>query len=109
MNHKLFTQEQAREILSWVEKGMPVFDSSGTQLGTVNDIQFASTNNDILSKTLEFFRLPFDQQMRLNKIGYIQIDRGLLDHDCFVTPDQVDEVHSSRIVLNVEVAKLTSS
>ncbi len=89
MNQTLLTQEQAREMLSGIQEQMPVFDKYGTEVGTVKDIQYASFDSDILSKTLEFFRLPFEAQAHLIKRGYIQIDCGVLEHDRFATPDQI--------------------
>jgi hypothetical protein len=109
MVQNVLTHDQAKETLSWIREGTPVIDRDGRELGTVKDIQYASFSSDVLSKTLEFFRLLFEQQSQLIRYGYIQIDCGVLEHDCFVTPEQIATVNDRGIKLNVEAAKLIRS
>jgi hypothetical protein len=105
----VFTQEQAKEKLSWIHEGMPVFDKDGNELGTVNDVHYASFSSDLLSNSLEFFRLLFEQQTQLIKNGYFQVDCGVMDHDCFVTPDQIATVNDRGVKLSVAESLLIRS
>jgi hypothetical protein len=109
MAQNVINFEQARETLSWIREGMGVVDRQGRDLGTVKEVHFASFSSEMFSKSLEFFRLPFEDQANLIKFGYIQIARGVLEHDCFATPDQIATVNDRGVRLNVDVEKLTCS
>ena len=100
MSQQTLPFERAHQTLSKIEENMLVYDKNGKRIGAVKDVQYASASSDILSKTLEFFRLPLEIQMYLMRYGYIQIDRGVMEHDCFATPDEVIEFRGSKLRLS---------
>ena len=86
-----------------VEEGMPVIDSNGDRVGTVDFLHYGQEpgtgdvqTNDLIEEVAEVFaadnNIPEELQERLKREGYIQIDSGILQSDAFVMEDQIARV-----------------
>jgi len=108
-----------------LHKGMKVFDSTDTQIGTVDDYKFTDEDpstpgpetrdvnpiewerdGDLAHILARAFspddNLSDEVKEKLLREGYVRIDAdGLFAADRYITPDQIASVEGDRLILNV--------
>lgn len=117
-----FEGEQQSSILTMIREGMPVHDSTGDKIGTVDLVQYgadedrgrgAAEPGDISDRADNSFvddianaftsdGLPEAVRSRLLQDGFIRIDAaGLFAADRYVLSDQIADVSGGRVTLRV--------
>ena len=100
------------QIMSQIEEGMPVYDSQGNRIGTVDDMHFgqqdaATTQGEhrqrdeslveSLAEALAPNDMPEEVRSRLLHQGFVHIKRGVLASDAYILPEHIarvdDHVH----------------
>ncbi len=113
-------QPSSAQILSGVRTGMKVFDASGDQVGSVDDLSMgdpeaATTEGNEVRPTGGVVRdlaeavsgdegepnVPEPLRSRLVREGYIKISKGLFRSDVYVSSQQVQRVDGDRVTLSV--------
>ncbi len=126
MAEQSFEKDTGSKILQRVRTGMIVYDRNDQRVGTVADMYFGSSseraneegtgaataqNPDARDNTLfdDFARafalneqIPETLRARLLRSGFLRTDApGLLGRDKYVLPEQIADVSTERVRLNV--------
>jgi hypothetical protein len=97
----------AREVLLWIRKGLPVFDCENQRIGKVSYAQPGKVFGDLDNADPQaFLTLPPDLQPQLAQDGFIKIDCGLFHRTRIVTPEQIQKMDDEALRLNVTYADL---
>lgn len=113
-----------------LHKGMKVYDSTDTEIGTVEDFKFTDEdpstpgpetrdvnpvererNDDLVHIIARAFapndNLSDEVKDKLMRLGFVRIDaEGLFAADRYITPDQIATTRDDRLVLNVPKSSL---
>lgn len=115
---------QSASTLKFVEEGMKVFDSTHSQIGTVEYVMFGDDDpstpeiesagisdrrerrGSLIDNIADAFsvrdNIPDEIRERLIHQGFVRIDAdGIFEADRYVTPQQIDSVSSDGLMLNV--------
>lgn len=120
------------DVLTLVNEGMEIYDSTGERLGTVEEVRFGAVadatsahdpgparpavkdepgRGSLVEAVAEAFdpdEMPDELAARLRHHGFIRIDGTLFSHDRYIMPEQIDYVDSEGVHLNVIREKLIS-
>lgn len=125
MQKPLGVNEQ-HSVLTSIREGMEVYDSHGEKVGTVEDLYFGASSdemdahgvgaatapdpslreNNIVDDIAEGIfgsdDLPEEMRKRLINEGFLRVDAAnLFGSDRYVLPEQIDRVHKDHVHLNV--------
>lgn len=117
---------QQHTLLTSIREGMEVYDSRGDKVGTVEDLYFGASSDemdnhgvgaatapdpslrennlvdDIAAGIFGGDDLPEEMRKRLINEGFIRIDAAnLFGRDRYVLPEQINRVHNDHVHLNV--------
>ncbi len=126
MSQQPFDVSKPQSKLQNIHKGMGVYDSKGDKVGTVEELYFGASSDeleehgagaatapnpdmhedtlmeDIARGLFEVDEPPEEMRKRLINEGFIRVDStGLLARDRYVLPEQIDRVHNDHVHLNV--------
>jgi hypothetical protein len=112
--------EAATALMGRVRTGMKVFDASGAEVGSVDDLSMgdpeaATTAGNEVRPTGGVLRdmaeavsdagsepdVPEPLRSRLVREGYIKIKKGLFRSDTYVSSEQIRQVDADRVTLSV--------
>jgi hypothetical protein len=95
-------RELQRDFLTIIREDMPVYEQDGRRIGNVKYVHPIDGNDDKREATLDrLAHIPSEIQGRLLNSGFIQIDCGLLQPDCYATPDQITRIQDDGVHLNI--------
>jgi hypothetical protein len=114
-------------VLTDIEEGMDVFDTTGKQIGKVKYVRFGDEDSSDLNveSAPERHDMPTDALMetvadaftgdndvpeelaqKLLRYGYIRIDSGMFSGDRFATPEEIARVVDDHVQLKVNADSL---
>lgn len=89
-------------VMQSIREDMAVFGQDGKRIGNVKYVQFSDGADDVPPDARDrLAHIPTAVQSRLFNTGFIQIDCGLLQPDCYATPDQIASIQEDGVRLNV--------
>jgi hypothetical protein len=120
--------QKTNNLLAQIHEDMPVYDRAGDKIGTVKTVQFGEKNlaptetetsadqqpdvagTVVTEGVVGAFslddQLPAELRERLERLGYIQIDFGVLASDRYASAEQIEKVAVDRVDLNATQSEL---
>lgn len=109
------------QLMSQVKEGMPVYDSEGKHIGSVDSLHYgqieaATTKGEhnqrdesLIENLAEALapseNMPDELRARLLRHGFIRIDSGILSSDVYVVPENLARV-DEHVHLSIKKDKL---